>query len=148
MRASFNVYFFFKKKINKINNGVCGPCESLPAMDVFARINFLTPQLRSKIKKILFDVVDSNGKQHYAFEICYDMLLNAYDNKTATIHDVMQWLQSIEHYHADLTPIVTHYAMLRELKVTERDLRFAYEIMIRSGWQEHEIEALWDNSQL
>lgn len=125
-----------------------GLWDLLSSMDVFTRINYLTPQLRSRIKQVLLNVVDTNGQQHCAFEISYDMLLNAYDQKTATLHDVMQWLQSIEHYHADLRPIVSNYLMLRELKVTENDLRFAYEFMLSAGWQEHEIKDLWDNSQL
>ena len=117
-------------------------------MDALTRVNYLTPKIRSRIKEILFDIIDTNGHQHHAFEICYDMLLHAYDKKMATLADVMQWLQSIEHYHEDLRPIVSNYLVLRDLKVTESDLRFARQVMLEAGWQEHEIEDLWDNSQL
>ena len=85
-------------------------------MDVLTRDNYLTPQLRSKIKEILFIIIDTNGKHYQAFEICYDMLLKAYDQKTATLDDVMQLLQSIEHYHVDLRPIVSTFLLFVEPK--------------------------------
>ena len=78
------------------------------------RDNYLTPQRRSKIKEILPQITDMNGNQQHAWEICYDMLVNSYDQKRATLHDVMLWLQSIEHMHADLRPIVSNYLLFLE----------------------------------
>lgn len=107
-------------------------------------IDFLSPVIRSEIKKILANVKNSDGQSEHAFEVCFDVHLRSYDRKCATLSDVMQFLNSIKHYDAKLQKVVNLYHNMHEMKVTVKDLRWAYKTMLDQGWCEDEISDLWN----
>jgi len=104
---------------------------------------FLTPGMRVKIKKSVSNIRNSDGQMNPAFEIAYDTLMSSYDSSRATLDDVIKFLYSIQHYDKELQTIVELYETMQKLKVNVSDLRWAYNLMIESGWSQQEILQAW-----